>query len=114
MTKTATPTANCLRCGRTLRAAKSIAAGYGRTCRARVAAAAHTTDLTAYKPAQLASAQELIEDGAIIAIRPGIFRTVATDGTELYLTAVQACTCPAGLKQRRCYHRAAAAILTAA
>jgi uncharacterized protein DUF6011 len=107
-----TGTAHCLRCGRTLSAAASIARGYGPTCRTRVRrAAANVVDFSA---AQLDSAAELIEDGAIVPIRPGVFRTVATDGTGTYLTAPQGCTCPAGLKARRCYHRAAAQILLAA
>lgn len=113
MAVTTTP-AKCLNCGRKLTAAASIARGRGRTCQAKIRAAANVIDLTDYKPAQIESARELIEDAAIIPIRANIFATVATDGTATYLTAPQACTCPAGLKGRRCYHRAAAAILIAA
>lgn len=109
-----TATANCIRCGRKLTSAASIAAGYGPTCRARVRTAAKVADLRDYKATQLDSARELIEDGAIIAIRPRVYRAVSSDGTETYLTARQACTCPAGIKGRNCYHRAAVAILTAA
>jgi len=105
---------NCLRCGRTLTSTASKAAGYGPTCRAKVRKAQAVADLTDYKPAQIDSARELIEDGAIIPIRPRVYRTVSTDGTEMYLTARQACTCPAGIKSRRCYHRAAVVILTTA
>lgn len=103
---------NCLRCGRALRSAKSIAAGYGPTCQRHIRHAA--VDLTDYKPHQIASARELIEDGAIIPLRSVIFLTVSTDGTETYRTAPTACSCPAGLKGSRCYHQLAARLLLAA
>lgn len=107
---------NCLRCGRKITSAKSITNGYGRTCKAKVKAAAQAQAVVAFKPAQIAKAQELIADGGIVAIRARrIFRTVSSDGTRTYLTAPQACNCAAGLKaQHACFHRIAATILTAA
>jgi hypothetical protein len=108
-------TARCLRCGRALRAAASVARGYGRTCQARVRTAAATVDLTAYKPFQVAKATEVIEQGAIIPTsRRTVYRAVSSDGSTVYLTTTDACTCPAGQKGRACYHRAAVIILTAA
>jgi len=105
----------CLSCGRELRSAKSIAVGRGRTCQTKVRRAARVAELADYKPQQVAQARELIEDGAIIPTsRPTLWTAVSSDGDTTYLVAQQACTCPAGLKQRRCYHRAAVAILTAA
>jgi ribosomal protein L37E len=103
---------NCLRCGRTLTSAKSQATGYGPTC-ARHIRNAHV-ELTDYKPHQIASARELIEDGAIIPLRSVVFIAVSTDGTETYKTAPTGCTCPAGLKGARCYHQLAARMLLAA
>lgn len=103
---------NCLRCGRILRSTKSIAAGYGPTCAAKVRNA--QADLTDYKPAQINSARELIEDGAIIPLRNHVFTTVSSDGTETYLSHTHTCNCPAGLAGRRCYHTAAARMLLAA
>jgi hypothetical protein len=109
-------TATCI-CGRTLRAAKSVARGYGPRCFAKIQQATKTAP---FKPAQVAKAEELIADGGIIAIRGRrAFRAVSTDGTRTYLTAPQACTCPAGLKSQRaaervCFHRVAATILAAA
>jgi hypothetical protein len=103
---------NCLRCGRTLRTAKSQALGYGAKCAAKVRNAA--VDLTDYKPHQVASARELIEDGAIVPLRSVVFIAVSTDGTETYRTAPTGCTCPAGLKSSRCYHQLAARMLLAA
>jgi len=113
MTAAATTThTNCLRCGRTLRSAKSQATGYGAKCAAKVR---HTpADTSDYKPHQIASAVELIEDGAIIPLRSVVFIAVSTDGTETYKTAPTACSCPAGLKGSRCYHQLAARMLLAA
>ncbi|MFM9629383.1 DUF6011 domain-containing protein [Streptomyces galilaeus] len=108
----ATHHTNCLRCGRTLTSAKSMAAGYGPRCARHIRTA--QVDLTDYKPHQVQSARELIEDGAIVPLRSVIFITVSTDGTETYRTAPTACTCKAGLKGTRCYHQLAARLLLAA
>lgn len=105
---------HCLRCGRALRSTASAARGYGRTCAAKVRQAAATVDLADYKPARIDSARELIEDGAIVQIRPRVYRSVSSDGTALYLTATTGqCNCPAGLRSTRCYHVAAALLLAA-
>ena len=101
---------NCLRCGRTLR--RPSRDGYGPKCRAKIRNTA--VDLTDYKPHQITSARELIEDGAIIPLRSIVFRAVSTDGTETYKTAPTGCTCPAGTKGSRCYHQLAARMLLAA
>lgn len=102
----------CQRCGRILRATASIARGYGRTCarRKRQEAAA-----AGFKPAQVAKAVELIEQGGIVPLRgKRVFQVVASDGTGRYLTARESCTCKAGLKGRHvCYHRIAATMLAA-
>jgi hypothetical protein len=114
MTATQT-TAKCLGCGRVLRAAKSVALGRGRRCAAKVREAAKAATL-AFKPAQVAKAEELIADGGIVAIRDRrVFRVVSTKGDATYLTAPQACNCTAGLRaQHVCYHRIAASIVAAA
>lgn len=110
-----TTTTHCLRCGRTLRATTSIAAGYGRTCKTKVRKAAETAALADFKPFQIAKAREVIEQKAVVpTARPNVFQIASSDGTAVYRTARQGCTCPAGLKSRACYHRAAVAILTAA
>ncbi|MEU8472705.1 DUF6011 domain-containing protein [Streptomyces sp. NPDC029006] len=103
---------NCLRCGRTLTSVKSRATGYGPKCATKIRRT--PTDLTDYKPHQVASARELIEDGAIVLLRSVVFVSVSTDGTETYKTAPNVCTCPAGLKGSRCYHQLAARMLLAA
>ena len=105
----------CLRCRRVLRAPASVAAGYGRGCRARIRATAVRAAVTLagyYTAAQVAQAAELIADAAVIPTRLAtVFRTVATDGTAVYLTSAAGCTCPA---RKQCYHRAAVTILAAA
>lgn len=107
MTTTKTPTATCRRCRATLTDPRRVARGIGRTCErkerqeAAVAAAG-------YKPHQIASAIELIEDGAIVPHSiPGRFVVVSSDGTEFYETTRDTCGCKAFANGRRCYHRAA-------
>ncbi|MER7814528.1 DUF6011 domain-containing protein [Streptomyces sp. NPDC096153] len=106
---------NCLRCGRKLTSIKSTATGYGPTCTRKVKAAA-ATHTASFKPALVAKAQELIEQGGIVPLRAlRIFTVISSDGASTYKTAPQACTCPAGLKGRFvCYHRIAAHIVAAA
>ncbi|MFE2751595.1 DUF6011 domain-containing protein [Actinosynnema sp. NPDC059335] len=118
-TTTAAPTiTRCTSCGRTLRAAKSIAAGRGPRCQAKVRAAAKAAVVAEFKPATVAKALELIADNGIVPIRARrviAFRVVSSDGANRYLTAPQACNCAAGLKAKHaCYHRVAATILAAA
>lgn len=102
----------CGRCNRTLTAEESIKRGYGPTCHRKIQAAVR--NLPVFKPEQIAKAEELIEDGGIIAIRPTVFRTVSTDGTETYLSHPTNCTCVAGRNGRTCYHQIAAGIMLAA
>jgi len=108
-------TAKCLNCGRTLSSDGSIARGYGRTCARKIRTATNAADLNGFKATQIADAVELIEDAAIVQIRPRVYRSVSSDGTALYLTAATGqCNCPAGLRSVRCYHVAAARMLAAA
>lgn len=106
---------NCLRCGRKLTSAKSIALGYGPTCQRKVREAAKAEILAQYKPHQVAKAEELIEQGGLIPLRGSIYLAVSSDGTQTYKTHRAACTCPAGLKGlHACKHRIAAHILSLA
>jgi len=115
MNATATHT-HCLRCGRVLRSADSRKTGYGTHCRRIVRNAEHATDLTGFKPEQIDAARELIEDGGILPLRSNrVFLVVSTDGLSVHRTAATGqCSCPAGLKGRRCYHSAAARIFATA
>ena len=116
-TETTPEPSRCLRCGRPVRSAQAIAAGYGSRCRAKVRSAAKTADLSAWTVPQLEDARELIADGGVVpAARPDVFWTVSSDGTEVHLTHRKGCNCPAGLKTRQprpCYHRAAVTIVLA-
>jgi hypothetical protein len=109
-------TANCGRCGRRLSSVASVAAGYGRTCRAKIREAAKAKVVAEFKPEAIAKAEELIEQGGIVALRGRrVFRAVSSDGARTYLTAPEACNCAAGLKARHmCFHRVAATILSVA
>lgn len=109
-------TAKCLRCGRTLRAASSVRASYGRWCRAKIRAAALAEAVRGFATTQVEKARELIADGGLVpAGRAGIFRSVSSDGQRTYLTASTGqCNCAAGLRGRyRCFHGLAAMIVTA-
>jgi hypothetical protein len=116
MTTTTDPRPRCRKCRHVLRSAKSIKLGYGPTCARRIKENARIA-ATDYKPQQVEKAMELIELGAIVAtVHALLFEVVSSSGTERYLTdaAARACTCKAGERGVRCYHLAAAQILTAA
>lgn len=113
--ETSCETRKCLRCGRMLRNAEAVARGYGSGCWAKVRAAAETADLDAWTVRQLEDARELIEDGGVVpTAKPGVFRTVGSSGTAVYLTSARFCGCRAGRKGKACYHRAAVVIVLAA
>jgi hypothetical protein len=99
----------CGRCHRPLTSEESVARGYGKHCWSKIQHAAVTA-----KTETIAKAVELIEDSAIIRIRPTVFRTVSTNGQETYLSHPTNCTCPAGRNGRICYHQIAAQMLLAA
>ena len=120
MSNTEAHTAKCLRCGRTrhFRSAATAAKadGYGRICRMRIRAAALAEAVKGFAAAQVDKARELIADGGLVPFtRPGIFRSVSSDGQRTYLTASTGqCNCAAGLRGRhRCFHGLAAMILNA-
>lgn len=114
-TQAASGTARCLRCGRALRAARSIRASYGPVCRARILAARLTEALRDFTAAQIGKARELIADGGLVPSgRPGVFRAVSSRGDESYLAHSATCNCPGALRGRRCYHSLAVRIVTAA
>lgn len=116
MNTTQTTAPKCRRCNRPLRAADSVARGYGRTCGAKIREAAKAKVISQYKPHQVANAQELIEQGALVPLRGRrVFLAVSSDGSQTYRTHRAACTCPAGIKGRyTCKHQIAAHILSLA
>jgi hypothetical protein len=113
----ATETSRCLGCRRPIRAAESLATGYGAGCRAKIRKAAKTADLSAWTPAQVEDARQAIDDGAVVpSTREGVFHVVSSDGSEVHRTAEHGCNCTSGLKTRPtrpCYHRCAVAIVLA-
>lgn len=115
MTTTATvtaiaKTATCSSCGRVLRNAESVARGIGPKCLRAARQRAAQLDAT-YTDAQIESAIEAIEDGAVVpSCRPLLYFVVSTDGSENHLVNLieDTCNCPAGRADRACYHLAAA------
>ena len=107
----------CLRpgCNGKLTSPESIARGYSKACAAKIRAAAKAADLSAWTPSQLEDAHQAVEDGAVVpSTRSGVFQVVSSDGSEVYRTHADGCTCPNGLKPRPgrpCWHRAAVVIV---
>ena len=117
--ETTTETRKCLGgCGRTLRSAEAVARGYGSGCWRKIRKAAKTADLSAWTPSQVEEARQAIEDGAVVpSTRPGVFHVVSSDGSEVYRTHRDGCSCQNGMQTRPprpCWHRCAVAIVTAA
>ncbi|GAA4226032.1 hypothetical protein GCM10022254_09610 [Actinomadura meridiana] len=118
LSATTPKTATCTRCRATLRSAKSVAREIGPTCE-RLARQEAAAKAAGFKAATVEKARELIADGGIAPLRTmksgkRIFRTASERTGEIYLTAAQGCTCPAGLRGKHsCYHRAAATMLAA-
>ncbi|MFC7591086.1 helix-turn-helix domain-containing protein [Nonomuraea antimicrobica] len=72
-------------------------------------------DLADFPSAAVGKARDLLELGGILATsRPGMYTAVSSSGDCTYLVHITNCTCPAGRKQRPCYHRAAVALIGAA
>jgi ribosomal protein L37E len=112
----ATTTAHltCKRCGRPITSVRSIAealrnCGYGRGCAKRIQDNAQAAAQTE-NPAQWVKAVDLITDGGLVHVRRGVYAVPSSDGLRTYLTAAQACSCPA---RKRCYHSIAVTIATA-
>ncbi len=105
----------CLSCHRKLTAVASVAVQRGPVCLRKIAAAAATTPvLDGYTPAQRDKIAELIADAGIVPTsRPGVYRTVSSDGGVIYLTHADGCNCRGGLNGLSCYHSGAARLLAA-
>jgi hypothetical protein len=113
--ETPAPTsAPCLRCHRTLRSAKSIAAKYGATCARKMAAAAKVA-AQSQPAARVEKAADAIETGAVAQAAPNRFQVVSSDGSKTYDVdlAAGSCTCKAAQFGRSCYHVTSAALLAA-
>lgn len=108
-----TETTNCRRCRALLTDPTRVAKGIGRRCEQQERREDALRD-AGFKPHQISSAAELIEDEAIVPLRDGLYVVVSTDGSEFYETSTETCACPAFESGRKCYHRAAVTWLTAA
>lgn len=109
-----TEQARCHRCGRVLRAPKSVARNYGPGCAAIIRAAAVAEAVAGFSAGVVEKARQLVEDGGIVAIRDGIYKAASSDGLGFWLvSALGPCNCPAGLRSRACNHFVAARIMRA-
>jgi len=102
----------CLRCGRKL--TRSI--GYGPRCMAKIRAAALAEARAGFTAGQQAKADELIRDGGLVPVRSTarngtLYRAVSAEGDTTYLVTPHGCSCMAGVRGRRCYHKLAATVL---
>lgn len=103
----------CRACNRKLTSATSIERGYGPTCWAKEMAFYKRviSELADFSDRQLDKAEELLDDkGLQPTRRAGFWLAVASNGIDTYLVHRYGCNCPAGVKARRCYHRAAVLI----
>jgi hypothetical protein len=115
ITAPAATESRCLRCGRKLTSAKSLAAKYGRGCAAKIRQAAIEEVRAEFSTDQQAKADELIRDGGLVPTnREGVYRAVSSDGSTSYLVHAAVCNCKAGLRGKRCYHQLAARVLSIA
>ncbi|PRX91952.1 DUF6011 domain-containing protein [Allonocardiopsis opalescens] len=114
MTTTPASTPRCLRCGRPLTSAASIARGYGKGCASLIRRAAVVADLDGFKSSQVDSAREAVADGAVLLLRGRVHQVVSSDGAHVHLATVEHCSCPAGLRGVRCWHIAAVRIVASA
>jgi hypothetical protein len=114
-TETAQEPRRCLGCRHLIRSAESLATGYGAGCRAKMRAAAKVADLSAWTPSQVEEARQVIEDSAVVpSTREGVFHVVSSDGSEVYRTHRDGCSCTNGLltrPSRPCWHRCAIAMV---
>ena len=68
--------------------------------------------LANFTPRQRLQAAQLIAEERIVATaRPAAYSVVGSDGQTVYIATADTCTCPAGQRGTRCYHRAAAIAL---
>lgn len=91
--------ARCARpgCGRALTSPKSVERGFGPTCWARIQRSARNTR---FSPTVQSKADELTGIGIRVDGRE-LLLFPSSDGTDTYRTTPNACTCKAGLLQRR-------------
>ncbi|EFC80173.1 DUF6011 domain-containing protein [Parafrankia sp. EUN1f] len=107
-TPSPTHTARCIRCNRTLRGAKSVAAGIGPTCAKKVAA--ETAD---YSPEQAAKAVRLVAAGEVVKAPSKAFHGLHLVRGTYYATTTD-CSCEGAQAHMACYHTLAVRLTVAA
>ena len=99
-------------CKGVLRTAESIARGMSKACDRKVRQAEAVAAQAGYSADQQAKAAAAIRSGEVAVEGPGLYSVPSSkgDGTR-YATDGRSCTCPAGVKDRRCWHLLVAAVL---
>jgi hypothetical protein len=101
----------CRGCGRTLRSAKSVAAGIGRTCAKRER---QQPIVDTFKPAQVEKAREVISLKGYERLGRSTFAVLSSDGEGMYTATDETCSCKAGqYGKHTCYHMISVMLLTA-
>jgi hypothetical protein len=112
MTGTDATTARCKGCGRVLRAASSVARGYGRVCAKREAAKTAEFSID-----QVVAARQILADGGVTRTArdlSGPLFLVSTSPYTKYWTSPTECSCIRGQRGELCKHLAAVRISLAA
>ena len=100
LTQVTCETIRCLRCGRKIRAAKSVAASFGPGCRAAIRREAREHALDGLNGRQRDEAVEIVADGGVVpSAHKGVWLVASGDGTQVYRTTPTGqCNCKWGLK----------------
>lgn len=94
-------TARCLRCGRRLKSARSVAASYGPGCRARIRREAREHALDGLNDRQRDKALEVVSDGGVVRSgHKGVWLVASGDGSQVYRATVNGnCSCAWGVRR---------------
>jgi hypothetical protein len=92
--------ARCLRCGRKLSAAKSVAASFGPGCLAAIRREAREHALDGLTAKQAAEATEIVADGGVVpSAHKGVWLAASGDGSQVYrATPGGQCNCKWGMR----------------
>jgi len=112
---TSTETAPCQRpgCKGILRSAESVARGMSKACGRKVRQAeAIVAKAGGYSDEQQAKAAAAIRSGEVTVEGPGLYGVPSSKGDgSRYASDGASCCCPAGAKDRRCWHLLVAVVL---
>lgn len=104
--------AECVACGRILRARNSLMRRYGRDCWNKVLRASAVLCSSPNKAANKAGVA--LQEGAARRVAPGRYQFPSgSNAGVFYTTTTSDCDCPSGVAGRLCFHRVVVEILCA-